>query len=32
MTRFELERIIRASAEIANDADIIVIGSQAILG
>jgi hypothetical protein len=32
MTRVDLEHIIRAAAEIANDEDIVVIGSQAILG
>ena len=32
MTRFQLEHIIRAAAEIADDDPIIVIGSQAILG
>ncbi len=32
MTRLQLEHIIRASAVIADDPDIIVIGSQAILG
>lgn len=32
MKRSELEHIIRASGEIANDNEIIVIGSQAILG
>jgi hypothetical protein len=32
MKRSELEHIIRASGEIANDDEIIVIGSQAILG
>ena len=31
MTRVELEHIIRAAAEIADDSEIIVIGSQAIL-
>jgi hypothetical protein len=30
--RPDLEHIIRAAAEIANDTDIVVIGSQAILG
>jgi hypothetical protein len=30
--RAELEHIIRAAAEIANDSEIVVIGSQAILG
>jgi hypothetical protein len=32
MTRVELEHIIRAAAEIADDDEIVVIGSQAILG
>ncbi len=32
MTRPQLEHIIRASAAIANERDIVVIGSQAILG
>ena len=32
MKRSELEHIIRASGEIANDNEIVVIGSQAILG
>jgi hypothetical protein len=32
MTRVDLEHIIRAAAEIANDDEIVVIGSQAILG
>ena len=32
MQRADLEHIIRASADIANDDEIIVIGSQAILG
>lgn len=32
MTRVQLEHIIRASSVIATDEDIIVIGSQAILG
>jgi len=32
MNRVDLEHIIRASAEIANDDEIVVIGSQAILG
>ncbi|MGH9322457.1 MAG: DUF6036 family nucleotidyltransferase [Vicinamibacteria bacterium] len=32
MKRQELEHIIRAAAEIADDSEIIVIGSQAILG
>ena len=32
MTRSELEHLIRAAADIANDDEIIVIGSQAILG
>lgn len=32
MTRLQLEHIIRAAAMIANDDDIIVAGSQAILG
>ncbi len=32
MKRAELEHIIRASADIAADDDIIVLGSQAILG
>jgi hypothetical protein len=32
MTRLQLEHIIRAAAVIADDTDIVVIGSQAILG
>lgn len=32
MQRSELEHLIRASGEIASDAEIIIIGSQAILG
>lgn len=32
MKRLDLEHIIRASAEIASDDEIVVIGSQAILG
>src|SRR5690349_8305002 len=32
MTRLQLEHLIRAAADIADDDDIIVIGSQAILG
>jgi len=32
MKRFELEHLIRAAGTIANDADIVVIGSQSILG
>jgi hypothetical protein len=32
MTRDQLEHIIRAAAEIANDEEIVVVGSQAILG
>ena len=32
MKRSELEHLIRAAADIANDEDIVVIGSQAILG
>jgi hypothetical protein len=32
MRRSELEHVIRASGDIANDAEIIIIGSQAILG
>jgi hypothetical protein len=32
MTRLQLERVIRAAAAIANDSDIVVIGSQAVLG
>ena len=32
MRRIDLEHIIRAAAEIADDSEIIVIGSQAILG
>ncbi len=32
MRRFELEHLIRASGEIANDDEIVVIGSQSILG
>ena len=32
MTRSELEHLIRAAADIANDDAIIVVGSQAILG
>ena len=32
MKRADLEHIIRAAAEIADDPEIVVIGSQAILG
>lgn len=32
MTRFQLEHLIRAAATIAEDDEIVVIGSQAILG
>lgn len=32
MTRAQLEHLIRAAADIADDEDIVVIGSQAILG
>ena len=32
MTRAQLEHVIRAAADIADDEDIVVIGSQAILG
>jgi hypothetical protein len=32
MTRFELEHVIRAAGAIAEDSEIIIIGSQAILG
>ena len=32
MTREQLEHLIRAAADIANDHEIVVIGSQAILG
>jgi hypothetical protein len=32
MTRAELEHVIRAAADIASDDDIVVLGSQAILG
>ena len=32
MTRAQLEHVIRAAATIADDDEIIVIGSQAILG
>ena len=32
MTRSELEHLIRAAADIAQDDDIVVIGSQAVLG
>lgn len=32
MQRAELEHVIRAAAAVADDADIVVIGSQAILG
>src|SRR5262249_2372767 len=32
MTRLNLEHIIRAAGTIADDTDIIVIGSQAVLG
>jgi hypothetical protein len=32
MTRLQLEHLIRAAADIADDEEIIVIGSQAILG
>src|SRR5690349_20833415 len=32
MTRLDLEHIIRAAGAIADDSDIIVIGSQSVLG
>ena len=32
MTRLNLEHILRASGAIADDPDIVVIGSQAVLG
>jgi hypothetical protein len=32
VTRSELEHIIRAAASVANDTDLLIIGSQAILG
>jgi hypothetical protein len=32
MTRAELEHVIRAAADLSNDDEIVVIGSQAILG
>ena len=32
MTREQLEHLIRAAADIADDDEIVVIGSQAILG
>lgn len=32
MTRQELEHIIRAAADVANQNELIIIGSQAILG
>jgi hypothetical protein len=32
MTRLQLEHVIRAAAAIANDPDVVVIGSQAVLG
>ena len=32
MTRSELEHIIRAAGAIANDTDIVVVGSQSVLG
>ena len=32
MKRFELEHLIRAAGSIANDAQIVIIGSQSILG
>ena len=32
MTRSQLEHLIRAAGTIADDDDIVVIGSQAILG
>jgi hypothetical protein len=32
MTRSQLEHLIRAAADIAADDDIIIVGSQAILG
>jgi hypothetical protein len=32
MTRLQLEHIIRAAAAIADDPDIVVVGSQAVLG
>jgi hypothetical protein len=32
MRRVELEHVIRATAEVAGDGEIVVVGSQAILG
>ena len=32
MTRQELEHIIRAAADVTNQEELIIIGSQAILG
>jgi hypothetical protein len=32
MTRAELEHVIRAAADIAADDDIVIVGSQSILG
>ena len=32
MTREQLAHVLRAAAEIADDSEILVIGSQAILG
>lgn len=32
MKRFELEHIIRGAGAIANDREVIVIGSQSVLG
>lgn len=32
MTREELEHVIRAASEISGDSDIVVVGSQAVLG
>ena len=32
MTRQELEHIIRAAADVTNEKELIIIGSQAILG
>jgi hypothetical protein len=32
MTRSELEHIIRAAGAIADDTDIVIVGSQSVLG
>lgn len=32
MTREQLEHLVRAAAHIADDAELIIVGSQAVLG